>query len=230
MEAIVLAGGKAERMGDATGGRPKALVDVAGKPLVAYQIGRLANAGVGRVIVSCAAGQGEVFRDELGELDVEIVCAEEPERLGRGGGIKFAARERSESGDVFAMNGDELVDVDFEAVLTRHRETGAAATVSVARPASPFGVVELDDDDVVSGFSEGGRIPYWVNCGVYVLSQEAIERFPDRGDHESTAFPELAAEGRLRAFRHEGLWLTVNTPKELRRAQEHVAAHPEWLS
>ncbi len=230
MEAIVLAGGKAERMGDATGGRPKALVDVAGKPLVAYQIGRLVNAGVGRVIVSCAAGQGEVFRDELGELDVEIVCAEEPERLGRGGGIKFAARERSESGDVFAMNGDELVDVDFEAVLTRHRETGAAATVSVARPASPFGVVELDDDDVVSGFSEGGRIPYWVNCGVYVLSQEAIERFPDRGDHESTAFPELAAEGRLRAFRHEGLWLTVNTPKELRRAQEHVAAHPEWLS
>jgi NDP-sugar pyrophosphorylase family protein len=230
MEAIVLAGGKAERMGDATGGRPKALVDVAGKPLIAYQIGRLANAGVGRVIVSCAAGQGEVFRDELGELEVEIVCAEEPERLGRGGGIKFAAQERSESGDVFAMNGDELVDVGFEAVLTRHRETGAAATVSVARPASPFGVVELDDDDVVSGFSEGGRIPYWVNCGVYVLSQEAIERFPDRGDHESTAFPELAAEGRLRAFRHEGLWLTVNTPKELRRAQEHVAAHPEWLS
>ena len=73
MEAIVLAGGKAERMGDATGGRPKALVDVAGKPLIAYQIGRLANAGVGRVIVSCAAGQGEVFRDELGELEVEIV-------------------------------------------------------------------------------------------------------------------------------------------------------------
>ena len=68
-----------------------------------------------------------------------------------------------------------------------------------------------------------------MNCGVYVLSAGAIERFPDIGDHESTTFPELAAEGHLRAFRHEGLWLTVNTPKELRRAQEHVAAHPEWL-
>jgi NDP-sugar pyrophosphorylase family protein len=230
MEAIVLAGGKAERMGDATGGRPKALADVAGRPLLAYQIGRLAHAGVGRVIVSCAAGQGQVFRDELGGLGVEIVCAEEPERLGRGGGIKFAARDRAEQGDVYAMNGDELVDVDFTALLARHRETGAAATVAVARPASPFGVVELADDDVVTGFSEGGRIPYWVNCGVYVLSGEAIERFPDQGDHESTTFPELAAERRLRAYRHEGLWLTVNTPKELRRAQEHVAAHPEWLA
>jgi len=230
VEAIILAGGKAERLGDAAGGRPKALVDVAGKPLVAYQIGRLASAGVGRVIVSCAAGQGDAFRDQLSGLGVEIVCAEEPERLGRGGGIKFAARQRAESGDVLAMNGDELVDVDFAALLARHRGSGAAATVSVARPASPFGVVELGGDDVVTGFSEGGRIPYWVNCGVYVLAEEAIERFPDRGDHESTAFPELAAEGRLRAHRHDGLWLTVNTPKELRRAQEHVAAHPEWLA
>jgi NDP-sugar pyrophosphorylase family protein len=230
MEAIVLAGGKAERMGDAAGGRPKSLVDVAGKPLLAYQVGRLAAAGVERVIVSCAAGQGGDFTGGLAGLGVEIVCAEEPERLGRGGGIRFAARQRVETGDVLAMNGDELVDVDFDVLLARHRATGAAATVSVARPASPFGVVELGDDDVITGFSEGGRIPYWVNCGVYVLSAEAIERFPERGDHESTTFPELVEEGRLRAYRHEGLWLTVNTPKELRRAQEHVAAHPEWLA
>ena len=51
-----------------------------------------------------------------------------------------------------------------------------------------------------------------------MLTDEAIARFPDRGDHESTTFPELAAEGRLHAYRHEGLWLTVNTPKELRVA------------
>jgi NDP-sugar pyrophosphorylase family protein len=229
VEAIVLAGGKAERLGDAAGGRPKSLVDVAGRPLVAYQIGRLAAAGVARVIMSVAAGQGETFEAELDGLGADIVCAEEPERLGRGGGIKFAAQLREETGDVFAMNGDELVDVDFRALIARHRETGAAATVTVARPASPFGVVEVTDDDVVTGFSEGGRIPYWVNCGVYVLSAGAVERFPDIGDHESTTFPELAAEGSLHAFRHEGLWLTVNTPKELRRAQEHVAAHPEWL-
>ncbi len=229
MEAIILAGGKAERLGDAAEGRPKSLVDVGGRPLAAYQIGRLAAAGVERVIVSCAAGQGEAFRAGLADTGTEIVCAEEPERLGRGGGIKFAARQRREQGDLFALNGDELVDVDFGALLARHRETGAAATVAVARPQSPFGVVELDEGDLISGFAEGGRVPYWVNCGVYVLSAQTIERFPDLGDHESSTFPELAAEGRLRAFRHEGLWLTVNTPKELRRAREHVADHPEWL-
>jgi NDP-sugar pyrophosphorylase family protein len=230
MEAIILAGGKAERLGDAAGGRPKSLVDVAGKPLAAYQVGRLARAGVTRVIFACAAGEGQRFLELLQGLGPEIVAAEEPERLGRGGGIKFAARERQEGGDVLALNGDELVDVDFASLLEAHRAGGALATIAVARPKSQFGLVQVDDDDIVRGFDEAGRVPYWVNCGNYVLSDVAIDRFPDRGDHESSTFPELAAAGQLRAYRHEGLWLTVNTPKELRVAQEHVEAHPEWLA
>ena len=230
MEAIILAGGKAERLGEAAGGRPKSLVEIAGKPLAAYQVGRLVRAGVERVIVSCAAGQGALFERELAGLGAAIVVAEEPERLGRGGGIKFAARERVTSGDVYALNGDELVAVDFAALLAKHRESGAVATITIAQPKSQFGLVDVDDTDIVHGFREAGPVPYWVNCGNYVLSDEAIARFPDRGDQESTTFPELAAEGRLHAYRHDGLWLTVNTPKELRVATEHVAAHPEWLA
>ncbi|HVC87460.1 MAG TPA: nucleotidyltransferase family protein [Gaiellaceae bacterium] len=230
MEAIILAGGKAERLGDAAGGRPKALVEVAGKPLAAYQVGRLARAGVTRVIFACAAGQGPFFESELAGLGPEIVAAEEPERLGRGGGIKFAAALRREQGDVYALNGDELVDVDFAGLYVAHRAGGALATITVAQPKSQFGLVDIDDDDLVHGFREGGQVSFWVNCGNYVLSQEAIDRFPDRGDHESSTFPKLAEEGLLRAFRHAGLWLTVNTPKELRAASEHVEAHPEWLA
>jgi NDP-sugar pyrophosphorylase family protein len=230
VEAIILCGGKAERLGDAAGGRPKSLVDVAGRPLAAYQVSRLAKAGVDRVIISCAAGEGEGFERGLAGLGVEVVAAEEPERFGRGGGIRFAARSRVESGDVFALNGDELVAVDFEALLARHRSAAGAATVAVAQPRSPFGVVDLGEGDAIEGFSEGGAIPYWVSCGIYVLSEEAIDRFPERGDHETTTFPELVSERRLFAYRHDGLWLTVNTPKELRRAAEHVSGHPEWLA
>jgi NDP-sugar pyrophosphorylase family protein len=230
MEAIILCGGKAERLGDAGGGRPKSLVEVGGRPLVAYQVARLGKAGVDRVIMACAAGQGEMFEEELAGLGPEVVASEEPARFGRGGGIKFAARMREESGDVFALNGDELVAVDFTALLTRHREAGGAATVTVTQPRSPFGVVDLGRGDSVTGFSEGGAIPYWVSCGIYVLSPEALSRFPERGDHESTTFPELADEGRLFAYRHDGLWLTVNTPKELRAAAEHCEANPEWMA
>jgi NDP-sugar pyrophosphorylase family protein len=230
MEAIVLAGGMAERLGDAAGGKPKSLVAVGGKPLLAWQLGRLRAAGVDRVIISCAAGQEAHFDRELTGLGVEVVCAAEPERLGRGGGIRFAARSRRETGDVIAMNGDELVAADFTALLAAHRANDALATVVVAQPQSQFAQVELSDDDVVTGFHEVARVPYWVNCGIYVLSDEALARFPEKGDHETTAFPAFVEEGALRAYRHDGLWLTVNTPKELRRADEHVTAHPEWLA
>jgi NDP-sugar pyrophosphorylase family protein len=228
LEAIVLAGGRAERLGDAAAGRPKALVPVGGRPLAAHQVRLLARAGVDRVIVSCAAGREAEFAEALAGLGPEIEPVGEPEPLGRGGGLRFAARARREEGDVYGLNGDELVDVDLATLLARHRDTGAAATITVVPLPSSFGVVDLGEGDVVTGFQEAPTLPFWASCGVYVLGREALERLPKRGDHEQTTFPQLAAEGRLRGFRHQGVWLTVNTPKDLRAADEYLRANPGW--
>ena len=229
-EAIILAGGRAERLGEAAKGKPKPLVQIAGRPLVAYQIAGLRKAGVERVLLSCTAGRGEEFLRELAGLGVEVVPVEEPEPLGRGGGIRFSAGKLTGTGAIFAMNGDELLDVDLDELYRAHSASGAAATVTVSPLVSPFGLVELREDGFVSGFSEESpRLSHWVNAGLYVLEPEALARFPERGDHESTTFPELAREGRLYSFRHEGTWLTVNTPKQLRLAEEFVGSHPDWL-
>ena len=229
-EAIILAGGKAERLGDAAEGKPKALVPIAGRPLAAYQLALIAEAGVERVIVSCAAGAEELFEAELAGLGPEVVTVGEREPLGRGGGLRLAAGARLTAGPIFALNGDELVDLDLRDLAEAHRQKGGAATITVAPLRSHLGVVDVDVDDIVRGFREAPRLPHWVNIGLYVLDEEAIARLPERGDHETTTFPELAEEGRLRAFRHEGLWLTVNTPKDLRRAQEFVESHPGRLA
>ena len=227
MEAIILAGGQATRLGDAARGHPKALVPIAGHPLAEYQVSQLVRAGVERVIVSCAAGQAALFKAKLSGLGAEIVAVAEPEPLGRGGGLRFAAEQREETGSLYAVNGDELTDVDLRALLDAHEEHGGAATIVVAPLMSQFGVVELGEDERVTGFREAPRLPHLVNAGVYVLGEEALERMPERGDHEQSTFPELAEEGKLFAFRHEGLWITVNTPKDLQRAEAHYAAHPE---
>jgi NDP-sugar pyrophosphorylase family protein len=223
LEAIILAGGKAERLGAAAEGRPKPLVRVAGRPLAAYQVAALAEAGVERVLVSCAAGEGDLFRNELAGAGPEIVPVEEAEPLGRGGGLRLAARELEGDG-CFALNGDELLDLDFSKLLARHEEAGTSATIVVAELHSPFGIVELADGDLVAGFEESPVLPHWVSCGVYVLGPEALSGLPERGDHERTTFPALAEKGKLAALRHEGLWLTVNTPKDLRLAEQAVAA------
>ncbi len=200
MEALLLAGGKAERLGEAAQGNPKPLVPIAGYPLAEYTVARLVAAGVTRVIVACRAGQEDVFVNALGGLGAEIEPVGEPEPLGRGGGLRLAATRRRDDGPVLALNGDEL----------------------------PFGVVDLRDDGAITGFREAPKLPHWVNSGVYVLDDEALARLPERGDHEQSTFPELAAEGKLRGYRHEGVWLTVNTPKDLSRAERFMAEHPDW--
>ena len=230
MEAIILAGGKATRLGEAARGQPKALVPVCGHPLAEFQVSQLVRAGVERIIVSCAGGQESLFAETLRGLGAEIVPVGEPEPLGRGGGLRHAAASREESGPLFAFNGDELHDVDLDALLDAHRRNAAAATIVVAPLVSQFGVVELADDGRIAGFREAPRLPHWVNAGTYVLDDEAIERLPERGDHEQSTFPELAEEGKLYGYRHEGLWITVNTPKDLQRAEAHYSEHPELLA
>jgi NDP-sugar pyrophosphorylase family protein len=228
MEALLLAGGKAERLGEAAQGLPKPLVPVAGFPLAEYGVARLVDAGVSRVIVACRAGQEESFVNALTGFGAEVDAVGEPEPLGRGGGLRLAASRRREDGTCLALNGDELLDVDFRALLAEHERSGAAATIVVAQVRSPFGVVDRLEDGTSTGFREAPMLENWVNSGVYALGSEALERLPERGDHEQSTFPELAGEGKLRGYRHNGAWLTVNTPKDLRVAADFMEEHPEW--
>ena len=230
MEAILLAGGRAERLGDAAQGRPKPLVLIAGRALATYQVAQLDAVGVERVIVSCAAGQEEVFHAELGGLGPEIMTVGEVEPLGRGGGLRLAVEARKETGPLYVLNGDELIDVDLAALLASHEEHGAAATIVVAPLPTAFGVVDIAEDDRVNGFQDSPQLPFWAHAGVNVFDEEALARLPEKGDHETTTLPELAAEGKLYGYRHAGLWLTVNTPKDLRVADEHLRANPDWLT
>jgi NDP-sugar pyrophosphorylase family protein len=228
VEALLLAGGKAERLGEAAQGLPKPLVPVADLPLAAYGVARLVDSGVTRVIVACRAGDEDAFLAALSGLGAEIEAVGENEPLGRGGGLRLAATRRREEGPVFALNGDELLDVDFRALVAEHEASGAAGTIVVAQVRSPFGVVEVEDGGTISGFREAPLLEHWVNSGVYVLGEEALALLPQQGDHEQSTFPRLASERKLHAHRHDGVWLTVNTPKDLRRAAEFMEAHPDW--
>ncbi len=155
MEALLLAGGKAERLGEAAQGLPKPLVPIAGFPLAEYGVGRLVEAGVTRVIVACRAGQEEAFVNALAGLGAEIDAVGEPEPLGRGGGLRLAASRRREDGAVSRAERRRAARRRLSrAARTSTSGRGAAATIVVAQVRSPFGVVELQDDGRVTGFRE----------------------------------------------------------------------------
>ena len=128
-----------------------------------------------RVIFACAAGQGELFVDELAGLGAEIVAAEEPERLGRGGGIKFAARAAREQRRRLRAERRRARSTSTSARCSaRHRAAAALATIAVAQPKSQFGVVEVDDERRRPRLRGGGPRP--------VLGQLRPLRALRRGD------------------------------------------------
>ena len=227
-QAIILAGGRGERLSPYTDDRPKPMVEVNGIPLVTYTLGWLVQNDITSVILSCGY-RWEVLQAYLGDgsqWGLDIRYAVEPERLGRGGGIRFAMQHLDCASDhpVVVANGDNLVDIDLHAMLRRHIETRATATVALAPLVSARGIVDTDDQDRILRFREKPELPHWINAGVYVFSREMAGLLPVKGDHEDELFPRLAAEGRLYAHKTRELWRTVDTAKDLAEITRELQA------
>jgi NDP-sugar pyrophosphorylase family protein len=218
MQAIVLAGGKGERLRPYTNDRPKCMVEILGIPILGYQMQWLRANNVRDVYISCGYLH-EVIEDYFADggrwgLNIRYVVEDEP--LGRGGGIKKAMQAlEDDQGPVIAANGDIITTADLASMVAQHKQKDALATILLTPFFSQYGIVEVSEDDHVIGFREKPELPYWINAGVYVLSREVEEMLPDKGDHEDTTFPRLAEMRRFASYRSRAFWRGVDTVKDL---------------
>lgn len=228
-QALILAGGQATRLRPYTDTRPKAMVEVAGRPIIDYQLEWLASHGVEHVVVSCGY-KAEVLREHLQERTEgpEITLRVEDEPLGRGGALRYAAEGlRDTEAPYFALNGDVLTWFPLDELTARHRNGGGLATLALARFRTTWGIVDVDDQDRIEGFTQSPLLPVWINAGVYLFEAGITPLLPVKGDHESSTFPELAEAGRLTAYRIDGFWRGVDTAKDVKEAGSEIEAMRE---
>jgi NDP-sugar pyrophosphorylase family protein len=225
-QALILAGGQATRLRPYTDTRPKAMVEVAGRPIIDYQLEWLAGHGVEQVVVSCGY-KAEVLREHLaargGGPEVTLLVEDEP--LGRGGALRYAATGlRDQDAAYFALNGDVLTWFPLDELAAHHRAKDGLATLALAQFRTTWGIVDVDDQDRIEGFTQSPLLPVWINAGVYLFEPGITPLLPEKGDHESSTFPELAAQGRLTAYRIDGFWRGVDTAKDVKEAGEEITA------
>jgi NDP-sugar pyrophosphorylase family protein len=221
--AIILAGGKGERLRPYTNDRPKPMVDINGKPILLYQMEQLKKIGVKKLIVTCSY-QKEALKEYLNsghEFGFEVIYSEEDSPLGRGGAIKQGMSFLSDDDNVLITNGDNLWKIDLENLIKKHQDRKAIATLVVVPLKSPYGIVEFNDQDQVTGFREKPVLPNWVNAGVYIFSREIEPLLPNIGDHETETFPKLP-EDRFLVFQSINYWRGVDTVKDLTEAEKEV--------
>ena len=218
MYAIVLAGGKGERLRPFTEDRPKPMVEIMGIPLLGYQLQWLEGQGVTDVVISCGY-RHEVIETYFGDgerLGMRIRYAVEEQPLGRGGALRLALGGVPEDeAVVIATNGDVITNLPLAPLLETHISRGMMATVVLTPFVSPYGIVEIDAEDRVTQFREKPELPYWINAGIYALSRTIRDHLPERGDHETTTFPRLAQSGQLGAYKSQAYWRGVDTIKDV---------------
>jgi NDP-sugar pyrophosphorylase family protein len=217
-QAVILAGGQGSRLKPYTDTRPKPMVEVAGRCIIDHQIEWLAEAGVTDVVVS-AGHLHEVLVEHLSATTqpLRITTVVEDEPLGRGGALKYAGRHLPIPGaDWYALNGDIWTRFDLGAMAACHAQRQVLATIGLARPRIPWGVVKVDQRGRVTDFVEAPPSPYPINGGIYVFSEEILDLLPDTGDHERSTFPLLARQRRLAGWPIEGYWRAIDTAKDIR--------------
>ena len=230
MYALILAGGKGERLRPLTDTLPKPMAPVAGRPILERQLAWLKEGGVeGGVFL--AGYRWEAIRSHFGDGSrhgVRVSYSVESSPLGRGGAIKqgFPLAPPDDE-PVVVTNGDIITRQPLREIVDFHRESsargnGPGVTLLAVPMISPYGLVDMDDSGGVVGFREKVELPHWINGGVYVFDREVFAEFPDLGDHEVETFPRLAQEGRIAAFRTRSFWTSIDSFKDLREAEDFL--------
>lgn len=212
---VILCGGRGTRLRERTESVPKALVEIGGRPILWHVIQIYAAQGFDRFLLATGY-MGEAVAEfaaaERWPEGVEVECVDTGIDTPTGGRVRALA-DRLDAGRFCATYADGVADVDLGALFEFHRSQGALATVTVVRPHLQWGVAELAGDRV-AGFVEKPRSEHWINGGFFCFEPGVLEYLDADSVLEREPLERLAADGELRAYRHEGFWDCMDTYKD----------------
>jgi glucose-1-phosphate cytidylyltransferase len=242
MKVVILCGGKGTRLREETEYRPKPMVPIGNRPILWHIMKTYAAQGH-RDFILCLGYKGEVIKDffrnylwmtndvtlRLGptpalqfhshhdEEDWSVTLADTGEDTLTAGRIKRIQKYVGPDETFFLTYGDGVGDVNVNAGLAFHEQHGRLATVTAVRPPGRFGELELTPHRQVTAFNEKPQVGEGrINGGYFVLSGK-IFSYLENSDQimfEAAPLRQLAAEGQLMAYLHDGFWQPMDTFQE----------------
>ncbi len=226
MKAVILAGGFGKRLRPLTIDRPKPLVEVAGKPILMWQIEWLRGYGIDEIVLLVGYLKDKII-EYIGsgkKFGVKVTYVVEDEPLGTGGALKNAESVLRNEEKFLVLNGDIITNLNPRKLLDN---VGSSIVVSIAAVPlrSPYGILSIDEEGYIVRFEEKPVLEnYWINAGVYAMTPEVFKYLPDRGDIERTAFPKLALEKKLKATKYINVvWRSIDTYKDVEEAGKELS-------
>lgn len=226
MQVIILAGGFGTRLHSVISDVPKPMAPIGDRPFLALLLQYLEKSGFKDVVLSVGYLHDKIidyFGSQFGALNIRYVVEEYP--LGTGGGI-CQALQLSASGEVFVLNGDTFLGLDYQGMLTFHRARQADITLALmpVRNTSRYGNVRVVGDRVVC-FEEKGRAGAGlINAGVYLINSRIIEaqELPEIFSFEQDFLAVKQEEIRLFGYISDTFFIDIGVPEDYQRAQTEL--------
>lgn len=224
IDAVLMAGGKGERLRPLTENTPKPLLKVGDKAIIDYNVESLISYGVENihVTVNYLGYQIETHFETPIET-IRVKCVREPKYLGTIGSVKFI--EVLENDTVLVMNSDLFTNIDFEDFFLHFVQNNADMSVA-AVPYSfsiPYGVFQLEGRNI-KGVFEKPVNNYYINAGIYLIKRSLLELIPDETFYNATDLIELLVSKGKNVIRFPllGYWIDIGKKEDYRKAQEFV--------
>ncbi len=254
-KVVILCGGKGVRLSAYSESLPKPLVQIGGKPIIWHVMKLYSHYGFrdfilalgykgDRIVdyfehykklhcdntISLNKNKQRIYRSELppDERDWSITFAHTGEDTMTGGRLK-RIEQYIDSEDFLLTYADGVSNVDIGAVHARHLASGNDLTMVTVEIASNFGLVETENDRVVS-FQEKPRVSVRINGGFFACSRRVFEHLEgDETVFEETPIRTLVTEGKVGAFEHDGFWACMDTPKDYQTLDKlWHSGNPPW--
>lgn len=224
IDAVLMAGGKGERLRPLTEKTPKPLLPVGGKAIIDHNIDRLISYGVKNISVTVNY-LGEQLEDHFAEPrgQVKVQTVREPKYLGTIGSIRFVKEFHNDT--VMVMNSDLFTNINYEDFFLHFKEHDAEMSVAAVpyTVSVPYGIFDLDGREI-QGLIEKPTYNYYANAGIYLIKRSALDEIPEDTFFNATDLIEkLIAEGKkVIRFPLNGTWIDIGNPQEYQKANELI--------
>ena len=232
IECVILAGGKGKRLEPYTTEIPKPLVQVGDTPIIEFLIKLLKKNGIRKITIA-VNHLAEKIMSLLGDgsqCGVSIKYSHEEKELSTVAPLKLI-KDLPEN--FLVVNGDILTDLNFSKLFESHLKSKALLTVAVCQREHPvdYGVLEIDENNMVTGFFEKPKLKYTVSMGVYIFSKNVLKFIPD---NEKFGFDDmmlflLKNNNEINTFPYDGYWLDIGRPDDLKKANDEIQTIKKML-
>ena len=224
IDAVMMAGGKGERLRPLTEKTPKPLLPVGGKAIIDHNVDRLISYGVQHITVTVNYLKEQIeehYKEPRNGIQIQTV--REPKFLGTIGSIKFVPEFFNDN--VLVMNSDVFTNIDYEDFFLHFQQNDAEMSVA-AIPydvSIPYGIFDLDGRNI-KGLIEKPKYNYYANAGIYLIKRRALDEIPaDTFFHATDLVEKLISEGKtVIRYPLNGTWIDIGNPQEYQKANDLV--------